>query len=113
MPGQPFFWYELMTSDVDAAAKFYAAVVGWTPRPFDMAGGSPYTVLNVGERGVGGVMGIPQPGMPPAWVGYVHTADIEAACRKLEKAGGKVSCPWWLFTTSSNGGSAAARSFFS
>lgn len=25
-----FFWYELMTTDVDAAEAFYTDVVGWT-----------------------------------------------------------------------------------
>lgn len=93
MRNQPFFWYELMTSDPEAAAKFYAEVVGWKPQAFDMAGGSAYTVLNVGERGVGGVMAIPQPDLPPAWVGYVYTPDIQAACGSLEKAGGKVHRP--------------------
>ena len=24
-----FFWYDLMTTDVDAAQKFYGDVVGW------------------------------------------------------------------------------------
>ncbi len=25
-----FIWYELITSDMDAAAEFYGAVVGWS-----------------------------------------------------------------------------------
>jgi uncharacterized protein len=25
----PFVWYELMTTDVDAAEAFYRAVIGW------------------------------------------------------------------------------------
>jgi uncharacterized protein len=25
-----FVWYELMTTDMDAAKTFYSAVVGWT-----------------------------------------------------------------------------------
>ena len=31
-------WYELLTTDVDAAEQFYTAVVGWTTAPFE---GSP------------------------------------------------------------------------
>ena len=27
-----FIWYELLTSDADAAARFYGAVVGWQAR---------------------------------------------------------------------------------
>ena len=34
---KPFFWYELMTSDMDAAAAFYTDVVGWKAQPFDTA----------------------------------------------------------------------------
>lgn len=93
MNGQPFFWYDLMTSDPDAAVKFYAAVVGWTSQRFEMAPTSNYTVLNVGERGVGGVMALQQQDMPPAWIGYIYTPDIDAACKSLEKTGGKIHRP--------------------
>lgn len=31
-PGS-FIWYELITTDADAAAKFYGAVVGWNIAP--------------------------------------------------------------------------------
>ncbi len=37
MNGQ-FFWYELMTSDPQAALAFYGDVVGWTAQAF---GGAP------------------------------------------------------------------------
>lgn len=91
----PFFWYELMTTDLDAAEAFYTAVVGWTAQPFDKAPGMPrYIVMNVGERGVGGLMTLPEDaakmGMPPAWLGYIHTKDADASTKSLEKAGGKV-----------------------
>src|SRR5690606_24042601 len=42
-----FFWYELMTTDVEGAKAFYAEVVGWTPRAFE--GGQDYTVLGAGQ----------------------------------------------------------------
>jgi predicted enzyme related to lactoylglutathione lyase len=32
-----FAWYELMTSDTEAAGKFYSDVIGWTTR--EMPGG--------------------------------------------------------------------------
>lgn len=93
MHAKSFFWYELMTPDMQAAEAFYAAVVGWTPQSFDSGGGMPYTVLNAGDRGIGGIMPMPQADLPPAWVGYVHTSDIDAACESLERAGGKVHRP--------------------
>ncbi|MER8765970.1 MULTISPECIES: VOC family protein [unclassified Mesorhizobium] len=91
----PFFWYELMTTDLDAAEAFYTSVVGWRGQPFEGAQGMPrYIVMNVGERGVGGMMTLPDDarkmGMPPAWVGYILTRDIDAATASLKKAGGAV-----------------------
>src|SRR5690606_26425756 len=56
MPKTPsFFWYELLTTDPEAARDFYAGVIGWRPEAWggaDMAG-KPYIVMNAGERGVG------------------------------------------------------------
>lgn len=89
-----FFWYELMTSDHQAAQDFYSTVVGWKPTPF-AADGHPYTVIEIdGGRGVGGIMPMPpgavEQGMKPHWVGYVHVADIDAAVASLREAGGSV-----------------------
>ncbi len=88
-----FFWYELMTSEYDAARAFYARVVGWTMKPF-AAGRHPYTELEAEGRGVGGIMPIPpeaaQNGMRPTWVGYVHVADIDKAVAEIRSAGGAV-----------------------
>ncbi len=91
----PFFWYELMTSDLDAAEAFYTKVVAWTAQPFDKAPGMPhYIVMNVGERGVGGLMTMPEDaarmGMPPAWLGYIHTKDVDASTKALKAVGGAV-----------------------
>ena len=41
-------WYELLTTDMDAAEKFYTAVVGWTTAPFE---GSPQPLRHVDARG--------------------------------------------------------------
>ncbi|HET7411607.1 MAG TPA: VOC family protein [Pararhizobium sp.] len=90
-----FFWYQLMTSDLDAAKAFYTDVVGWRPEPFEgQAGMPPYIVLHAGERGVAGMMTIPEEaragGMPPCWLGYIHVDDADAATDAVKNAGGKV-----------------------
>ncbi len=96
MPKSPtsFFWYELMTTDIDAASAFYTAVVGWKPQDFAGSPGMPrYIVMNVGERGVGGIMKMPAEAganIHPAWVGYIHATDTDAATEAVEKAGGTV-----------------------
>lgn len=97
-PAKSFFWYELMTTDLDAAQAFYAAVVGWRAEAFDKAPGSPrYIVVNAGDRGVGGLMTLPEEaarmGVPTAWMGYFPTKDIDASVDALQKAGGTVHRP--------------------
>ncbi len=88
-----FVWYELMTTDMDAAQAFYSAVVGWTPRDFsqpDMR----YTVMHAGDKGVVGVMTLPAEasagGGRPGWVGYVGTEDVDASTANVRQAGGTV-----------------------
>jgi len=95
-PGK-FFWYELMTSDQDAAIDYYSKVVGWTASDMPMPGGGAgqrYTILNAGGRGVGGVMQISEEmragGARPHWLGYIHVADADAKAKQIETAGGKV-----------------------
>lgn len=90
-----FIWYELMTTDQDAAIAYYEKVVGW--RAEDMSipemGDYRYTILNAAGRGVGGLALIPDEYaefMEPGWFGYVHVADADAAAAAMEAAGGKV-----------------------
>lgn len=52
-----FIWYELITSDIDAAAKFYAAVVGWTVKS-SAAPGMDYRQWFMGEEAIGGLMAL-------------------------------------------------------
>ncbi len=92
-----FIWYELITSDMDAAATFYGEVAG-------------YSVTNSGQPGmdyrqwtladgsfVGGMMKIPDEaaklGMPPNWQGYIAVPDIDAAVAAIEADGGKCHMP--------------------
>ncbi len=90
-----FIWYELMTSDVDAAAAFYARVVGWTPRDAGMP--EPYVLMQVGDAPVGGVMALPAElaaiGRKPTWSGYVSVDDVDAMAARVLAAGGKLLRP--------------------
>ena len=92
----PFCWYELMTSDPVAATAFYKAVIGWSTADAGMPGMA-YTLLSVGEAQVGGLMKLDPatcpPGVPPCWTGYVWVDDVDAYCKRLATAGGKVQRP--------------------
>lgn len=87
-----FIWYELMTSDLDAAEAFYTAVVGWNAETWP--GEFRYTIVKAGDTGVAGLMALPAEatamGTPPCWVGYIQADDVDAAAARLGKAGGHV-----------------------
>jgi hypothetical protein len=94
-----FIWYELMTPDPDAAAKFYGAVVGWKFSPQTApAGEKDYRIIQRGDGGfAGGVLRLSadmrQHGALPVWLGYLHVADVDAATRAITADGGKVLMP--------------------
>lgn len=88
-PKGKFGWYELMTSDTEAAGKFYSNVVGWTTKDVGNAD-MPYTTFNVGESGVAGMLNLPQ---HTGWIGYIHVDDVDAHVDKIVEAGGKLWKP--------------------
>ena len=86
--GRPL-WYELMTTDKEAAEAFYTNVVGWTTTPFEGAP-QPYSMfMRGGEMPVGGVMTLP-PDLkaPPFWSMYVGVPKLEEAAAKVKQLGG-------------------------
>jgi hypothetical protein len=91
-----FIWYELMTTDQDAAIAFYKAVVGWNAADHENTEltGMRYTIFSAAERGVGGVMQLTDQmcagGARPGWLGYIGVSDTDAAARRVAEAGGTV-----------------------
>ena len=99
MPHKPgsFIWYELMTTDATAAAKFYGAVVGWNiaaqGNP-EASGGKDYRAIVRSDGGMaGGVLQLTQDhlahGATPTWLGYLHVTDVDAAVKAIEADGGR------------------------
>jgi predicted enzyme related to lactoylglutathione lyase len=91
--GRPL-WYELMTTNMNAAEEFYRRVVGWTSASF--AGASqPYSLLHrSGETAVAGIMTRPD-GMnaSPFWAMYVGVPTLEEAAAKIRRLGGSDCSP--------------------
>lgn len=98
MPKTPgrFIWYELLTTDPKAAAKFYGDVIGWTVNAVGGPNGDYYQWAMAGE-GVGGMMTIPAPAsadeMQPGWLGYINTPDVDQAAAAITAAGGAIHMP--------------------
>ncbi len=65
-----FGWCELMTTDVEAAKRFYTELLGWTTEEVPNMS---YTIVKTGGTGIGGIMAIPPQaaGTPPWWGTYV------------------------------------------
>src|ERR1700744_2769565 len=86
-----FVWYELMTSDLDAAGKFYAEIVGWTMTDAGMPG-QRYTLAHAGGLAVAGLMAIPQHAADarPGWIGYIGVDDVDAYAERMKEKGGSI-----------------------
>ena len=88
-----FSWNELMTTDPEAALKFYQPLFGWTIEKMTMPG-MVYNVVKTSDASVGGIMKLPKEaaagGMPPTWVSYVTVDDVDATAKRATELGGKV-----------------------
>ena len=87
-----FCWNELLTSDSAAAFKFYEELFGWKIiQEMEMGPMGTYRVFGLGEKGLGGMMTAPKGSpMPPMWIYYVETQDLDAAIARATKMGAKV-----------------------
>ncbi len=94
-----FIWYELMTSDATAAAKFYGMVVGWEIADHaDPQSGMDYRMIGRGDGGYnGGVLALTadmvEHGARPTWLGYLHVADVDGAVKAIVADGGRLLMP--------------------
>ncbi|WP_420606087.1 VOC family protein [Novosphingopyxis sp.] len=94
-----FIWYELMTTDPEGAKAFYDAVAGWdidaeSATPGDMD----YRMIKRSDGGfAGGMLALSEDmragGARPAWLGYVHVADVDEAVAAIERNGGATRMP--------------------
>jgi uncharacterized protein len=91
-----FAWYELITTDVEAAKAFYTKVIGWGAQDVSMPG-RPYFLFTAEEAWVGGLMDLPkgarEMGEKPCWVGYVRVNDVDATAERIKRLGGAVHVP--------------------
>ena len=85
----------LQTRDVDGAKAFYESVFGWTTSDQEF-GGITYTIGNVGDTGIAGMMtmqaGVPEEA-PAFWLTYFAVEDADAAVAKVQELGGSVTMP--------------------
>jgi predicted enzyme related to lactoylglutathione lyase len=89
MNGQ-FVWYELTTPDVEAAQKFYPRVAGWGTQAFDQD----YTMWTNDGVPIAGLFQLGeelrQQGVPPNWMPYVESSNVDETAAKATALGGRV-----------------------
>lgn len=83
----PFVHVELSTTDVAKAKAFYGGLFDWKLEDMPM-GPETYTMIGVGDDGVGGGMTrVQMPGAPSAWLAYVLVDDVAAATKRAVSLG--------------------------
>ncbi len=91
-------WHELYTTDHEAASAFYRQIFDWERLgELDMGPMGTYVLWGRGGKQLGGMMTMP-PGMktpdgravPPSWMYYVTTADLEGALARAKARNARV-----------------------
>ena len=90
-----FCWFELGTSDADAAKKFYGELFGWTPNDTPAGPDMIYTILRRGEKDVGALYKLTAEhkakGVPPHWLSYILVTSADESAAKATELGGRVT----------------------
>ena len=87
-------WYELSTSDADAAARFYGEVLGWQVEDAGMPGFD-YRQAKIDRHAVAGMTALPQADDPdapaaPGWLIYFVVDDADASAVAVRNTGGRL-----------------------
>jgi predicted enzyme related to lactoylglutathione lyase len=90
-PGE-FTWGELMTTDHEAAFRFYSTLFGWKKnREHDMGAMGKYLIYGVGDKDLGGMMTKPKDApMPNAFTYYIEIANLDAALARAKARDARV-----------------------
>ena len=92
-----FIWYELLTTDADAAQRFYGDVVGWKVQAGADPGMDYRMIMAPDGEGIGGMLQLTDDmkagGARPVWLGYLFVPDVDKAVSEIEAQGGKTQMP--------------------
>jgi predicted enzyme related to lactoylglutathione lyase len=90
-----FCWSELMTRDLAGALAFHEELFGWRRQEeIDLKEKGTYVVFGPKTERIGGMMKTPDGlRMPPTWVYYTETRDIDAALARAKANGARVMMP--------------------
>jgi len=91
-----FVWYELITTDMEAAKAFYGEVIGWDTQDAALPD-TAYAVFTAAGVSICGLLCLPEDavrsGFRPTWLGYVGVEDVDVAAARVGEFGGAVHVP--------------------
>ena len=91
-----FIWYELLTTDADAAARFYGAVIGWQNQAAEGSTATTDLRHRTARMWAASCRSRKVPtraGMRPGWLGYVAVENVDATAADIVRAGGTQHMP--------------------
>jgi predicted enzyme related to lactoylglutathione lyase len=80
-------WNELYTPDIDASARFYTELFGWSTEAMQGMPMPYRTIQTEAGRGNGGITTME--GVPPVWLVYFGTDDIQRSVAQVGERGGE------------------------
>lgn len=88
-------WFEVLSSDYDAAIPFYRNVFGWDTHTMSDSPEFRYTTLGKDEHALAGIMDARQllAGRPSYWSFYLQVPDTDAAIATAKELGGREVMP--------------------
>lgn len=87
-PGTPS-WTDLSSPDVDASARFYGELFGWTAEEAAGPEYGGYRMFTLRGKNVAG-LGPAQEGRPPSWSAYISVEDVDATLARASENGARV-----------------------
>jgi predicted enzyme related to lactoylglutathione lyase len=90
-PGE-FNWNELLTTDHEAAFRFYSELFAWQKlQDHDMGPMGKYLIFGRGDQRFGGMFTKPKDNpAPPMWLYYVEVGDLDGALARAKAKGAQV-----------------------
>jgi predicted enzyme related to lactoylglutathione lyase len=85
-----FVWHDLITDDVASSRRFYGGLLGWEFEQTTHPRGGDYTLIRADGRYLGGMVLLKDSADADysRWLPYLSVADVDAAVRATETAGG-------------------------
>lgn len=88
LPGK-FVWFDLFTTDLDAASNFYESLLGWDIRPVQESNGNVRTAFYKGKA-LANMVDRKGKSSQSQWLSYISVTDVDKTLENAKMMGGKI-----------------------